>query len=221
MRNATVTGNSKDYVSLYKLVKAGGMAANLTAYNGLKFSANATGFNSIKVTITKKSITNWNEQYSISIPVNDNGEYEIAFADLKNNVGLAKFNPNDVLLANFTFERGSSVNANFSATVSKARFVQNAKQTIAPAAIAKTFTTFPNPNKGKFGIVFVAETDANYVLRVIEISSGKTVKTQFVNAKQGTNNVFVDLGSKANAVYSITLETEGTKYQTQKIIINK
>lgn len=224
MRNATVTGSSKDYISIYKLVKAGGIEANLTAYNGLRFSANATGFNSIKVTITKKSITNWNEQYSIRVPLNNNGEYEIAFADLKNNAGLAKFNPNDVLLANFTFERGSTLNANFSANVSKARFIQNARQaSVAPIAIVKTLTTFPNPNKGKFGVSFVAEADENLVLRVIEVSSGKTIKTLFVNAKKGTNNVNIDLGvsTKVAGVYTITLESDATKYQSQKLLLNK
>lgn len=224
MRNATVTGASKDYVSVYKLVKAGGVPANLTAFNGLRFNATSTGFNAIKVTLTKKSITNWNDQYTLRIPINDKGEYEIAFADLKNGAGLAKFNPDDVLIANFTFERGNNVNSNFNASISKARFVQNAKQAAMPAIqTAKTFATFPNPNKGKFGITFIAEADANFVLRVIEISTGRTLKTQFINAKQGTNNVNVDLGtgSKASGVYTVTLESDGIKYQSQKLLLNK
>lgn len=224
MRNANVTGSSRDYISLYKLVKAGGVAANLTAYNGLRFNANADGFNAIKVTLTKKSITNWNDQYSIRIPVNDKGEYEIAFSNLKNSAGLAKFNPDDVLIANFTFERGSTTNATFNANISKARFVKDAKQAeVVAIQTVKTFATFPNPNKGKFGVTFVAEADANFVLRVIEVSTGRTIKTQFINAKQGTNNVSVDLGSgaKATGVYSITLESDGIKYQNQKLLLNK
>lgn len=53
-RNVEVKANSSDFVSIVKLLRGGGTAADMTAYKGLKFTASG-GYN-LHVTLVKNGI---------------------------------------------------------------------------------------------------------------------------------------------------------------------
>jgi hypothetical protein len=61
------------------------------------------------------------------------------------------------------------------------------------------------------------------VLKVIETATGKTVKTQFVNASKGANQTAVQLDNitSTNGLYIVTLEGDNTKYNAAKLIVNR
>ncbi|MFX5336432.1 hypothetical protein ABTD37_20735, partial [Acinetobacter baumannii] len=64
-RNASVTGTTPDYLTVYKLLRAGGVPQDLSAFKTLKFTA--SGNATLTITLVKQSITNWKDQYSLQL----------------------------------------------------------------------------------------------------------------------------------------------------------
>ena len=81
----------------------------------------------------------------------------------------------------------------------------------------------PNPTtNGKFTTSFTSETAQPMVLKVIETSTGKIVKTQFISAAKGTNQVAVSLNNEqASGLYIVSLEADNIKYNNAKLIVSK
>lgn len=219
-RNATVAATTKDYVSLYKTINGGGLEENLSQYKSLKFNAATTGFGNVKVTIIKKSFNQWNNQFSYTTNFNETGEYAINLSDFKDANGNSGLKADDIVSVNLAFQntRGGSINA--TATVSNLRFSkQNVLQTMG---ITKSIAVYPNPTTEKFTTSFVSDVDENVVIRVVEASSGRIIKTVFTNAKKGQNIVNINLGKAViNGIYTLTIISDNGKYQTQRVLINK
>ena len=68
-RSVSVNATTSDYLTLYKLTKGGGLSKDLSKYNQLSFTTQASGASTMKITIIKNSIANWSDQYSFTIPV--------------------------------------------------------------------------------------------------------------------------------------------------------
>ena len=76
---------------------------------------------------------------------------------------------------------------------------------------------------GKFTTSFTSETAQPLVLKVIEASTGKLVKTMFINATKGNNATAVELinTTPASGLYIVTLEGDNVKYNAAKLMVNK
>ena len=219
-RNVAVTGVSKDYITVYKTMMGGGLEQNVSSYKSLMFTANATGAASVTVTLVKKSITDWKNQYTYTIALDGNKEYGINLNQFKSNKYSNAIDANDITAVNFSFNSSRGVPTNMSINLSKARF---AATSIATDVTAGAVSIYPNPaTGGKFTTQFNSELAQPMVLKVIETSTGKVVKTQFINATKGNNAVAVTLGNEqANGLYIVTLETDGVKYNAAKLMVNK
>ena len=219
-RNVAVTGVSKDYITVYKTMMGGGLEQNVSSYKSLMFTANATGAASVTVTLVKKSITDWKNQYTYTIALDGNKEYGINLNQFKSNKYSNAIDANDITAVNFSFNSSRGVPTNMSINLSKARF---AATSIATEVTANAVSIYPNPAiGGKFTTQFNSELAQPMVLKVIETSTGKIVKTQFINATKGNNAVAVTLGNEqANGLYIVTLETDGVKYNAAKLMVNK
>ncbi|MFY7964836.1 MAG: hypothetical protein ACOVO1_08050, partial [Chitinophagaceae bacterium] len=60
------------------------------------------------------------------------------------------------------------------------------------------------------------------VLKVIEVSTGRVVKTQFIDATKGANQAAVELSNTTsiNGLFIVTLEGDNTKYNAVKLMVN-
>jgi hypothetical protein len=220
-RNVQLVANTKDYVSVYKTINGGGIEKDLLAYKTLEFDATITGVNSIKVTIVKKGVVSWNNQYSYTIKPNATGNYALSLADFANANGNKGLIVNDVLAVNFALQTASSINNNISATINKARFTKVSTSNAAP--VAKALSIYPNPTNNQFNAKFVSEVEESLILRVIDAGSGKTIKTVFVNAKKGVNTVLVNLGNVvvSSNLLTVTLDGDNGGYPAQKIMLQR
>ncbi|MFK5098225.1 hypothetical protein, partial [Klebsiella pneumoniae] len=82
-------------LTVYKLLRAGGVPQDLSAFKTLKFTA--SGNATLTITLVKQSITNWKDQYSLQLPVsNDPQEYMISLSDFKSANLTTPLNPNDI-----------------------------------------------------------------------------------------------------------------------------
>jgi hypothetical protein len=224
MRNVEVTGTSKDYISVYKTINGGGIEQNLSNYKGIKFTTDATGLGQLKVTIVKKGIQNWADQYSYTLNLDGTSkEYQIGLSQFKSSkTPSTPINANDVLAVNFGYNNTRGGNTSATINLSKVRFttVDVAAQ---QALQSKQVSVYPNPiQEHRFTASFTSETEETVVLRVVELATGKTVKLQFVEAKKGKNQVQVQLDKATNnGMYSVQVQGDGGAYETQKVMVNR
>jgi hypothetical protein len=217
LRNVNVTGTTKDYITIYKTMMGGGLEQNVSAFKSLLFNANATGVGSVKVTLVKKSITNWNDQYTYTIALDGNKEYGINLNQFKSAKNNEAINANDIVAVNFSFATGRGATTTMNIGLSKARF---ASASIATDISVNTIVIYPNPTIGKFTTSFTSTNNQSLVLKVTEAATGRVVKTQFINATKGSNQVAVD-HNLASGLYIVTLEGDNVKLRVAKLIIGK
>ena len=220
MRNVSVQANVKNYISIYKTINGGGLEENLTNYNTLKFNANLQGVSSMMITFVKKSITDWDKQYSIEVQPSTNGEYAINLNNLKA-AGLTGVNLNDVAAINFALINKGGGIANVNASLSNLRFT-NVTINANVIELDQTIAIKPNPTNGLFTATFNANADMPLQLSITEVSTGRKVSQQIVSAKKGVNKATVSLDKNLiNGVYVVTLDGDSIKYTPAKLVISK
>jgi PKD repeat protein len=225
-RNVEVNAIIKDYISIYKTMLGGGLEQNLSTYNSLLFSTNTTGVSSIKITLVKKSITNWDDQYSYTIPVSANQEYALDLKSFTSTKFNSFINANDITVINFSFINNRRGTVSMNVNLNNVRYsVVKTNTTVTPVVETPVnlIAVYPNPSTGKFIIGFDAQTVMPLVMKIVNASTGKQVKTQFINTTKGANKVAVSLDNiiSSNGLYIVTLEGDNTKYNPAKLIVNK
>jgi hypothetical protein len=198
----------------------GGLEQNVSSFKSLLFTANAIGAGSVKVTLVKKSITNWDNQYTYTIALDGDKEYGINLNQFTSKSNASAINANDIVAVNFSFINSRGVASSMNINLSKARF---SSSSIAADVSVNTMGIYPNPSTGKFTTNFTSEIAQPLVLKVIEASTGKTIKTQFINAVKGANQTAVELSNttSTNGLFIVTLEGDNVKFNAAKLIVNK
>ena len=219
-RNVTVSGTTKDYITVYKTMMGGGIEQNVSDYKSLLFNASAIGAGTVKITLVKKSIVNWNDQYSYTTTLSSNNEYGINISDFKSTKYTSSLNADDIVSVSFSFINSRGVMTNMNIALSNVRFGNS--EFIAPAL--NVMSIKPNPTTGTFIISFVSDIAQPLVLKVIELSTGRVVKTNFINAMKGTNEAKLMLESnKLNSgTFIVTLEGDNINFNPAKLLfLNK
>lgn len=224
-RNTEIAGTTPDYLTVYKLLRAGGVAQDLSAYKSLKFTA--AGNAAIVITLVKQSIANWNDQYSVTLPISSESKaYAVGLEDFKS----TKFNT-DIDLKDITSmvvtivppSKGKSTDlqlalSNISFSKEDMNFINSLKEV--------SINTYPNPVTGnRFNVRFKSETSKTLQLKLSDGVTGKVILTKQVNAIRGENIVPVDFENNgAQKVLIINLDGVGadnTKYKAAKMIAGK
>jgi hypothetical protein len=221
LRSISFKATSKDYVTAYKTIGTKCQALSISDYNSLKFTANAVGASSVKVTLISNEITNWNEQYTATVTLDGNKEYGIALNDFVSSKYGKNAKANQITGISFAFNNSRGSNTSMNASLSKARLT---KDMVANTGTPLMVKVYPNPvQNGFFTTSFNSEVEQSIVIRVVEVATGKVVKTQFVQAKKGSNQVNIQLLLPAISMgnYAVELIADNGKYQTQKLLMNK
>ena len=210
------------YISIYKTMMGGGIEQNVAAYNSLLFNANTVGAGSVKVTLIKKSITNWNDQYSYTANIGDSKDFAIALNSFKSSKFNAAINANDITAVNFSFVTGRNAVTNMTVNLGKVRFSTATANTPASETL-NVLAVYPNPTMGRFTTTFSSDVAQPLVLKVTEVATGKSVKTMFINATKGANKAAVTLDNitSSNGLYIVTLEGDNVKYNPAKLMVNR
>lgn len=106
------------------------------------------------------------------------------------------------------------------ASLSNARFSQSIVDGQLPVV---NLSVYPNPTVGnRFTVNYSSNNNQSLVLKVLEVATGRVVKTMFVNATKGTNKQVVELNNtQSNGTYMVTLEGDEVKYNAVKVMMNK
>ena len=223
LRDVKANVTTPSYVSIYKYLKGGASAVNLTGYKSFKFTAStsAEGLN-MKVTITKESVSNWKSQYTYYITgLQDGQTYQIGASDFKSTDASlpASIDLSDVTSVVYNIENPTGQSINFTAGITNAAF---SKVDVAyeKTLQAKTVGISPNPNNGAFKVSFASPSATQLQLSIFD-NTGRLVSSSSVSAIVGQNNTSINLtqGLK-KGVYYVSLQGSGVNYNTQKIVIN-
>lgn len=224
-RNAEIAGITPDYLTVYKLLRAGGVSEDLSEFKSIKFKA--LGNAPLKITLVKESIKQWNDQYSLTMPISgDAKEYMIGLDDFKSIASNAKIDLKDITTIVFTIvppSAGKSSDiqlglSNISFSKEDINYINSLK--------VKSIDVFPNPVTGnQFNVRFKSDAAKILQLKISDAVTGRVVFTKQVNAIRGENIVPVVMDNNGSQkVMIINLDGTGidsSKYKATKIIAGK
>lgn len=212
-RNIKIKATTSDYVTVYKMVKGGGMAANLTAYQTIKFNASGKGM--MRIRLIKKSITNYSEQYEYLQPLTTElKEYNINTELFKSSANTAPVNMNDIVIVSFTYEAGATATV-IDAALSNIRF---AVKTSVPAVVAKQVKAYPNPASAQVSLLFESVQDETMQIVFIGTNGNIILRKQILVLK-GFNNINMPLSSAlARGMYTVQLISATQSMQTKIMV---
>ncbi|MBN8662997.1 MAG: hypothetical protein J0L83_00365 [Chitinophagales bacterium] len=222
MRNVSVKAVTSDYLVIYKMLNGGAMPRDVSAFNTLRFTAAGTG--TLRITLVKKSITNWADQYSITVPASATAkEYQITLNSFKSAGINSPINAKDIVQVLFSFEVANK-NTNLNASISNAAFV-NTTATVNTPAEDTRIRTYPNPsNNGRFTVTFKSPVDQQVTMNFRESGTGRILHTMQHSAVKGDNVVSVDMSSKVKTSPQLLIVqitgTEGT-FSPAKTVVQK
>lgn len=217
-RNVEIKAVTKDYVSVYKTLMGGGLSQNVQQFDNLVFNANTIGVSEIKVTLIKKSISQWNNQYTYTVKILGNREYVIPLKDFVSNTN-EPLEANDITAVNFSCINSRGTVAPMEINLSQVRFGKPSSLNLQDGSL--NISLYPNPNKGNFTLSFNSSVKQNLILKVIEASTGREIHLQNTRAEKGINSINLSLQTKLqNGTYVLILEGDGVKYNPTKFVIH-
>lgn len=224
-RDIQFAGNVKNYVSVYRMLRPGHKATDLSEFNQLSFEASLSGMNEMIVTLVTADITNWSEQYRVTVPVQNAamGTYTVNFADL-------------VSAGNTPLDLSKVVNVTFSIVGDYNNFVPvtfdiaNLEFNKNGASIgnieydsqeASNVNVYPNPFSGAAHIDLNLSKGSDVRVELYDLS-GKMVDFQAMGYQlSGTSTmVYQPLTELLEGIYLMKVVTETQSY-TQKVVYRK
>jgi len=219
-RNVAIEATTSTYITAYKVLRGAGALENLSAHKTLSFSAK--GGTNLRITLVKNSITDYNNQYKIVLPLSkEEKKYNISLADFRSNGFNENIKADDITTIVFTFETTDSKQTTVSGLLNEISFSKKSVDYLTSLASAQIYV-FPNPSTGgSFNASFRSSTSTNITLKITEAGTGRIVFTKNSNAIKGDNIIPVQLKTPASpGMYLLSIEGAGLQLQTQKIIIN-
>lgn len=216
MRNVSLQATTKDYVSIYKTIGDKCNALNLSNYKSLLFNSDINGASNITITLVASDITNWNDQYKYNLVLDGSKDFAIDLNKFTSSKYNTSVNTKSIKAINFAFNTGRSVSTALNVNLAKVKFGSAAITEFSSLSLG----LYPNPNNGKFTLAFNSETSQPLVVKVIEVATGRVLKTEFFNATKGNNQKLISLDTKlAKGNYLVTLSGDSVNYNTAKFVV--
>ena len=220
LRNVILDGKVLNNVSLFRDLRAGNKAVDVSNYKYVEFNASGTGY--FDLILSKKGITTWANQYKI--PVNlttTKSHYKIALADLANNMGLTNFTGNDVIAVVFNKNGNYSTYQDFNLNVSELHFsgnILNIEQLNKNNKDVK-LTIYPNPASQQTVISFNLPESTKLKISLYN-NQGKLITV--INEGQyiaGDHVVNFNAANYDSGIYLMKFETENYLLHEKMVIM--
>ncbi|GHB54731.1 T9SS type A sorting domain-containing protein [Persicitalea jodogahamensis] len=214
-RNVKLEAVTSDYITVYRMVRGGGVAADLSAYNFLKFSA--SGNSKVRIRLVGESVTNYDDQYEYLLSLQSkNSEYAIPFRDFKSAASSAAPTLNDLVTISFTYEV-SSPGSKLQTELSNVRF---AEHSASPELAVSQVIAYPNPTSARLNLEFESSANEDMRLELVNAATGAIVMTQNIQIATGKNQYTTNLSpSHSPGIYIVRLQSDRQRF-VSKIMIN-
>lgn len=220
-RNIHLEASTNNYISAYKLLRGGGISKDLTGFKTFKFTA--SGNSTLNITLVKSSIKNWDDQYSLHMPIStDTKEYLIDLNDFISTATKDKINPNDINSIVFTMGTMNGDMVNVNTSLSNISFSKESLNYLE-ALKSKAISVFPNPTNGKFYCVFNSDKAMVANLMVTDANSGIKLFAKAISIEIGENTIPIDISASyqkaTGGTCVISIKNSETYYSSKKLII--
>ncbi len=214
-RNVQLQANTSTYVAAYRALTPRFKPVNLTAYNSLQFEAQGTG--TLEVALLKASISNWEDQYKMTIDLTETlQEFTLPISSFESNTGTG-LELNDIVTVVFTMVSDTGTLESKSMTLQQLRFSK--EDTLSVEDLDETtndLRAFPNPITSKTNIQFTTN-QAETVQLVIYDQLGKAVLKKSITVSAGKNQIALDV-NLSSGLYIAKVLSKHNIYNPLKLI---
>ncbi len=215
-RSVILKADTRDYISIYKSLKAGFEDADLTAYKSLKFTAKGSG--KVTITIVSSAIQKFADQFSTEVELTEaDKDYTISLEDFASKTYGADIDLSKIKTVVFSFTAPGGVLRSVNFSVGNLAFSQ--QSIVSNRSLqSKVVRIYPNPAGRVFQCSFDSDQDRKVVIRITDLS-GKILHTKEVNAIRGTNTVTVELPSYISKSLMLVNIAADVKYDAARILV--
>lgn len=212
-RNVNLKASVVNYIAVYKAFTPRFSSIDLSQFNTVAFNASGTG--TMEITIVKKGIKQWENQFRTSVQLTkEKKEFAIPYSLFKSN------NHNDLDLRDaisivFTLSSGGQKKVVKSLELNDLEFVFQDKIINSPTEVLLA----PNPANSLTILQFFSEAETDFKLTVYN-TTGKLIKSQEGITSLGNNKVLFDVTNFRPGIYLLNLSTTEINYKPIKLIIN-
>ncbi|MBU3011882.1 tandem-95 repeat protein [Polaribacter vadi] len=218
-RNISVKAYSEyDYLSVYKSLLPGTLAADYTEYKYLSFTASGNG--PTQLVLVKPSIENWGEQYRATVNLTEEEQtFFIPFESFTSTATTDKIIADDLTTISFTYVAVDAGTNNLDMTISDVKFTKtnsalSVDEFISPKS--NEFFAYPNPSKGDLNCTIFSEVSTKAKATLYDIT-GKTVYQGNIELSEGKNELKFNFKAKAGVMF-LKINSSAINYGTSKII---
>lgn len=219
-RNVKLQAHSnQDYLTLYKSLLPGQLAADYTDYQFLSFKAKGSGL--LEIGLVKAGITEWKHQYKAVINVRDKeAVYYIPFSFMKSIANNQQLTADDLTMITYTFLPVSAGTNDLDLTIEDVKFTKTAPDGYKDLlnSMVNQFVMFPNPSQGNINCLLYSEVTTTANITVHDIT-GKLVHSAAVMLEEGRNELNFDFGHLNSGMFFFNVEGQNVNYGTSKIVI--
>ncbi len=220
-RGAHGGGVVREYFSIYRTLRAGANnPANLSEFNALSFEASSTKEIEVMVTLAKKGIAVWKNQFRTTVTLSPvNGQYTLSF-DAFASALQQEFDAQDIIAVVFTVTNLAANHSGVSLQVKNLHFHKSAQQ--ADANVQKLnqegITAYPNPVVASTNIGFEMEFEANATVEVYNMVGQKIEVIASETFAKGYNEVKWEPGSNIKSGFYTIRITTGRNHKSLTVI---
>lgn len=155
-RNASITGEVKTYVSLFRTLKVGDHPVDLSDFDQIEFQANGSGV--LEVIINKESIDSWTDQFRKVFYLEPGVKtYTINYTELTSSMPAARFTGEDVVSVVFNSLGNGNIYTDFEINIIDMKFKNGSSDSAILGLNNLSVENYPNPFSGETTISFKLE----------------------------------------------------------------
>ena len=193
------------------------MPVDLSQFDALEFNANGTG--ELEITIIKKSINEWENQFKTSISLNDTDNHFVIPLEYFTSKTVNNIDLNDAVSIVFTMSSNGTDVQTKKMTLKDILFSQRAFSVNDNIIEENESIIYPNPMTNKSEISFYSEVNANTNIEVYSLT-GALVRKIKIDTQIGNNKVEIFKDGLKSGLYILKVSNDYRKYNTKKLIVN-
>ncbi|WP_430928514.1 DUF6923 family protein [Polaribacter marinivivus] len=216
-RNISLEATTSSYVAAYRSFTPRFMPVDLSQFDALEFNANGTG--ELEITIIKKSINEWENQFKTSISLNDTDNHFVIPLEYFTSKTVNNIDLNDAVSIVFTMSSNGTDVQTKKMNLKDILFSQRALSVNDNIIEENESIIYPNPMTNKSEISFYSEVIANTNIEVYSLT-GALVRKIEIDTQIGNNKVEIFKDGLKSGLYILKVSNDYRKYNTKKLIVN-
>lgn len=217
-RNVDLRATTNTYVAAYRALTPRFKAVDLTDFNTLRLSAKGTG--NLEIAFVKQGITNWADQYKMTIALTENmQDFVLPLTDF---MSANDTDPvlDDVVTMVFTMVSEDGTTSSKVMRLENLRLSQDSALSIDEFETdERTLRAYPNPMTTKTTIGFtLAQTET--VQLVVYDQTGKQIYHTNYNATAGKNSITFNRNNLSAGLYFCKIVNNQYEINPLKLIVN-